>query len=168
MQTRFDSGSGTLTILPDARFDFHVAPEFRATYESRIADVHSVVVELTRVTEMDSIALGMLLVLRTEAVRNAATVSLTGANDRVRRVLEAAGFPTLFHVALDLRDGLTDTDYLGSERVIPSTGTRTDGWSLLRLVATWGPHWTSRVHAVRRNRSCESPRGLRAHFASLA
>ena len=45
---------------------------------------------------MDSFTLGMLLVLRTEAVRNGATVSLTGANDRVRGVLEVADFPTLF------------------------------------------------------------------------
>ena len=60
--------------------------QFRVAYEGRLADVDSVVVDLTGVTDLDSFALGMLLVLRTEAARNGATPSLTG------RVTECGAF----------------------------------------------------------------------------
>ena len=96
MLTRLDQTSGTFTIMPDGRFDFSMQQDFRAAYQKGLADARKIVVDLNSVTYLDSSALGMLLVLKKEVEARQGSVTLRGAREGVRRVLEVANFEKLF------------------------------------------------------------------------
>lgn len=89
----------TLHIAVKGRFDFQSHREFRHAYHPDVMGVSDVVVDLSDTDYLDSSALGMLLVLRKEAEKVSASVSLTGASPNVERVLQIANFGTLFRIA---------------------------------------------------------------------
>ena len=91
--------AGVLRISVIGRFDFKSHQEFRKAYHPTVGDVGHVVVDLSGTDYVDSSALGMLLVLRKEAVKSGATVELAGASDTVGRILEIAKFGDLFRMA---------------------------------------------------------------------
>jgi len=99
MTTNFDSATATLTVQPQGRFDFSAQQAFRAAYEPTLSTAKTVVVDLSSVSYLDSSALGMLLVLKSDAEGHGGTVRLTGARNGVERILEVSNFGTLFKSA---------------------------------------------------------------------
>ncbi len=72
-----DIQTATLTIRPGGRFDFTTIHEFRAAYESRLADADR---------------------LRVRKATGSRTVSITGLKVGLRRVLAVANFEELFEL----------------------------------------------------------------------
>lgn len=89
----------TLHIVVKGRFDFQTHSEFRHAYHPDVMGVSDVVVDLSDTEYLDSSALGMLLVLRKEAAKVNAAVSLKGASPTVGRILQIANFSTFFKIA---------------------------------------------------------------------
>jgi anti-anti-sigma factor len=82
------------------RFDFNAHHEYREALERLMshAEAHAFEVDLSRVSYLDSSALGMLLVLRERANRANAPVALVGAQGSVRQVLDIANFSRIFAI----------------------------------------------------------------------
>lgn len=88
-----------LRIRIAGRFDFKCHEAFREAYHGRLRSGLHITVDLARTEYMDSSALGMLLVLRKEAEKHARiAISLVGGSETISRILEIAGFHTLFAV----------------------------------------------------------------------
>ena len=93
---RLDPQNKTLTISIDGQFDFSAHPEFRASYKEIEDKAYKVVVDLRQTKNMDSAALGMLLLLD-ENFKNT-RIKIINANDFIRQVLEIAHFSQKFDI----------------------------------------------------------------------
>lgn len=80
------------------RFDFEVHQEFRAAYRHTDGTAMRYTIDLSQTEYMDSSALGMLLLLREHAGGESASVTITGASEGVRKVLDIANFDRLFRI----------------------------------------------------------------------
>lgn len=96
VETILDSVSKTLEIKVSGRFDFGVHQDFRKATEEASSGVNVIIVDLTKVTYVDSSALGMLLVLRDKVGESKSAVRIKGAKPDVKKILEIANFDKLF------------------------------------------------------------------------
>jgi len=89
----FSTNNGVVTVRITGRFDFRCVKQFQAglTY----SDVRWVV-DLAEVEYVDSAALGLLLLLREHAARDAHQVTLRAARGQPREVLMMAKFDRMF------------------------------------------------------------------------
>lgn len=90
-----DGGRTHLAI--HGNFVFDLNREFRQAYVQSPAG-QPVTVDLSGSAYMDSAGLGMLIRLREHAGNHADSVTLTGANDAIRTILEVANFGQLFRI----------------------------------------------------------------------
>nr|WP_082306443.1 STAS domain-containing protein [Mizugakiibacter sediminis] len=90
-----DREHGCLTIRVQERFDFSVHKQFRDAYLKLPAPARSYVIDLAGTEEMDSSALGMLLLLREHAGGDRAEIRVVNASPAVRNILRIAGFGEL-------------------------------------------------------------------------
>jgi anti-anti-sigma factor len=83
------------------RFDFSIHRDFRRSYEEILndPDVRELDVDLSKVSYIDSSALGMLLLLREKASSQNIRLKLANAQGTVRQVLEVANFGRLFQIS---------------------------------------------------------------------
>ena len=88
----------TLTIRVSGRFDSDLHMAFREAFQSQPRDRHFVV-ELGGVEQLDSSALGLLLLLREHAGGDQARVKLRGASPPIRELLELSRFERLFDMS---------------------------------------------------------------------
>lgn len=89
------ASDGTCVVISvSGRFDHTMHREFREIWQTRTEKQY--VVDLENTDELDSTALGMLLLLRDHA--GTTPVELRGANSRVKRALVVANFDRLFSV----------------------------------------------------------------------
>jgi anti-anti-sigma factor len=87
-----DDGT-TLLVMPDGEIDIHTAPLLAKALE-RCTDEHKVlIVDITRVTFMDSTGLGALFGARD---RVGDRLLLAGANPTIDRLLQLTGVAGLF------------------------------------------------------------------------
>lgn len=98
VSTRVENGRGTLSL--DGRFDFVAHREFREAYERLLASpLQHLDIDLKGVTQLDSSALGMLLLVRERAEQVKCQLALVNCPPPVRRVFEIANFHKLFAVS---------------------------------------------------------------------
>ncbi len=97
VNSEFSDSEQKLTISISGNFDFSIQKAFRDAYQDTDADA-SYVVNLMETEYMDSSALGMLLMLRKHAGDERSNVSLFGANQSVRKILDVAKFDRLFDI----------------------------------------------------------------------
>lgn len=93
------STAGSLAKMQiDGRFDFHMQREFRAVYAPMLQDegVRTIEIELSKVSYLDSSALGMLMLIRERAQELGKEVVLSSPTDTVRKIFTIAKFDTLF------------------------------------------------------------------------
>lgn len=95
-----DGDGRNLTIHVTGRFDTDSHLAFRQAYENHPSNFHYVV-DLSGVEQLDSSALGLLLLLREHAGGEEGRVSLRGASRPVREVLELSRFERLFEMDRD-------------------------------------------------------------------
>jgi anti-anti-sigma factor len=92
------SNDGARThIAVHGNFVFDLNREFRQAYSKSPAG-QPVTVDLSGSAYMDSAGLGMLLRLREHAGNDSDAVTLTGANDAIRTILDVANFGQLFRI----------------------------------------------------------------------
>lgn len=89
---------GRFTITIDGNLAFDLNRDFRQAYQ-RIPPHRPVVVDLTRSGYVDSAGLGMLIQLREFLGGDKAPVTLLGANETIRTILDVANFARLFRIA---------------------------------------------------------------------
>ncbi|AKJ93953.1 anti-anti-sigma factor [Thioalkalivibrio versutus] len=80
------------------RFDFEQHQDFRAAYRATAGTGVRYTVDLSQTEYMDSSALGMLLLLREHAGGEFSDVTIAGASEGVRKVLDIANFGRLFRI----------------------------------------------------------------------
>ena len=87
----------TLTISISGQFNFSAHPSFRASYIELDDLNYSYIVDLRNTDNMDSAALGMLLLLDENNSANH-PVKIINANEQVRQVLAIAHFDKKFDI----------------------------------------------------------------------
>ncbi len=93
------SQDGTeLTISIAGRFDFSSHQEFRDSYENINVKPMSYTVDMNDTTYLDSSALGMLLLLRDYAGGNESKITISNANEDVKKILSISNFEHLFAI----------------------------------------------------------------------
>jgi anti-anti-sigma factor len=92
--------SNTATIYLHGHFAFDAHRAFRAVYKNQINDtkVDSIVVNLAKVSYLDSSALGMLLVLRDQVQIAKKSLTLSRPSSFVLRTFEIASFHKMFSI----------------------------------------------------------------------
>ncbi len=87
-------------IAMSDRFDFQVHREFKEAYSTLLnnAAVREIEVEMSRVTYLDSSALGMLMLLNERAKALNKTITLLNSSGVVAQVLEVANFSRIFNI----------------------------------------------------------------------
>lgn len=88
---------GKVVIRVDGEFNFKLHREFRDAYSSEPPRT-VVEIDLSRVSGMDSSALGMLLLLRQHFGDEQARVSLVNSSAEVRKILDVAHFKNFFEI----------------------------------------------------------------------
>lgn len=87
-----------LSITIDGKFDFSLHQSFRdayANFQGKNVDIH---IDLSKTTYMDSSALGMILLLKDFAEKNANKVVIQKPNETVNKILEIAQFHRLLTI----------------------------------------------------------------------
>ena len=97
IRTSIEADGRKVVIRISGRFDFSQHVAFREAYRNQGASTEFVV-DLRDAEYLDSSALGMLLLLREHAGGDKSRISILGARDDVRRVLEIANFDRLFRL----------------------------------------------------------------------
>jgi anti-anti-sigma factor len=91
---------GVATLHLEGRFDFNSQKDFRTAYAPFLEDatVRSIRIELSKVSYLDSSALGMLMLMRERAQAVGKSVELCKPNETVRKILVIANFGKLFKI----------------------------------------------------------------------
>lgn len=83
--------SGRFTYTDNATFRQIIQDLRNGTYKHLQLDI-------SRLEYIDSAALGMLLLLNDAATKTGISISLTGANGQIRKMLEISNFDEIFHI----------------------------------------------------------------------
>ncbi|MBI3223015.1 MAG: STAS domain-containing protein [Nitrosomonadales bacterium] len=89
------------TIAMSERFDFQVHREFKEAYVPLLANpaIREIEIDMSRLTYLDSSALGMLMLLRERALAENKSVRLSKPGKIVMQILEIANFGKLFQIS---------------------------------------------------------------------
>lgn len=96
MIVHHDSELDCLTLQLGERFDFSIHRDFHDACLGSGKPARSYVIDLGEVSNMDSSALGMLLLLREHAGADRAEIRIVNADTGLRGTLRVAGFDKLF------------------------------------------------------------------------
>ena len=86
-------------LLPE-RFEHGMLADFRMAYASLLEDsrIRQINIDCSNLNFIDSLGLGLLLVLREKASERNMKISLSGVIDRIRKILWIANFHNLFEI----------------------------------------------------------------------
>lgn len=87
-----------VTIYVEGIFDINLYDAFNNAYKTYLDQAKSFVIDFRHTSNIDSAALGLMLLLRQKAGADEADVSIINANDSVMKVLNIAQFGQLFQV----------------------------------------------------------------------
>ncbi len=87
-----------LRLVVGESFDFSCHRGFRGAYEDLPLPAMRITVDLSATRNMDSSALGMLLVLRERAGGDAADITLLSPTETISQVLAVSRFEQLFKI----------------------------------------------------------------------
>jgi anti-anti-sigma factor len=79
-------------------FNFDANPEFRKALEAGVGSDCKIIVDMSQVDEIDSSALGMLLLLREQCGGNHARIRIVKSKAHILAVLKMANFQNLFDI----------------------------------------------------------------------
>ncbi|MBF0583274.1 MAG: STAS domain-containing protein [Magnetococcales bacterium] len=89
------------TINIAGLFDYKINRQFRTCYQDEMScntPKRRVTIDLSRTENIDSSALGMLLLLREEIGNKVEDIEITNARLEIRKMLEESHFDLLFHI----------------------------------------------------------------------
>jgi anti-anti-sigma factor len=96
-QITVNVGDRETRLTIHGNFVFDLNRQFREAY-NQVPNNRPVVVDLSQSQYLDSAGLGMLIRLRDHVGGDKSSVTLTGANDAIRTILEVANFRQLFTI----------------------------------------------------------------------
>jgi anti-sigma B factor antagonist len=101
IETRLNGSVCTLRLYGEA--DLAVAEQILEVGAAALSEpgTTAVIVEMARLTFIDSTGLGALVGLRNLAMASNKTVQLAQPSERVKRVLDISGLATVFDTSLD-------------------------------------------------------------------
>jgi len=94
-----DSSSNVVTIVIAGRFDFSMNSDFRKILSDPDSSGGSYNIDMGGVDDIDSSALGMLLLLREKAGGDSANIKITRCRPDIIEMLKMANFQTMFNIA---------------------------------------------------------------------
>ena len=100
MQTariRRSEADGQVELAVEGNLSFDVHREFRESYK-QLPATSRIIIDLSRADYVDSAGLGMLIQLREHCGGDEASVTLQGANETIRTILDVANFSRLFRI----------------------------------------------------------------------
>lgn len=99
-------GSSLIAVL-DGELDVATVPRVRAQLEAALTPkVQSLVLDVSRVSFMDSSGLGFLLGRYRQFMERGGAVAVSGARNQVKRVLELSGLARIMPVTSTLKEAL--------------------------------------------------------------
>jgi len=96
--TRNDDKNET-SIVINGRFDFSMNNEFRKILTDSNADGGAYLIDMGAVDDLDSSALGMLLLLRERAGGETANIKIQRCRPDIIEMLKMANFQTMFDIS---------------------------------------------------------------------
>ncbi|ABD82374.1 STAS domain-containing protein [Saccharophagus degradans] len=91
--------SGVYTLTLDEKFDFNHVGTFRTTYEKiDPKGLSKIIINFRNTRYMDSSALGMLLNLHNTLGGGSVRIELSGANEKISKILKISRFDTKFTI----------------------------------------------------------------------
>lgn len=93
-----NESNNTSTILIKGAFNCDLSSEFRHILESVTEPGCNVVIDMSMVDEIDSSALGMLLLLREQYGGNPNDIKIIKCRQDIHDVLRMANFQTMFNI----------------------------------------------------------------------
>ncbi len=94
-----DNGGG-ITLKISGKFDVRLHRDFFDAYADSAKPGFIYRVDLSRVSYIDSSALGLLISLKEYAQKHSATVSIINPSELARKTIEAAFFHEIFDIVL--------------------------------------------------------------------
>jgi len=91
--------SGEVNIAISGRFDFSMNNEFRKILVDSSGTDSSYLIDMGAVDDLDSSALGMLLLLREKAGGDEANIKIRKCQPDIIEMLEMANFQTMFDIS---------------------------------------------------------------------
>ena len=97
LSSQYNALENTVKIKIDGRFDYECHQEFSAAYRE-LPDTaqKKFIIDLSKVSYLDSTALGMLLLLRERAGGDRSDITLQGARPEIKKILDITNFKQLF------------------------------------------------------------------------
>jgi HptB-dependent secretion and biofilm anti anti-sigma factor len=90
---------GSYEVVMSGQFTFNDHPEFREVLNHiAMHGVQQIVLDLDRVTFVDSAALGMLLLAADEVQKHQKRLLVRNANGQVKKMFDMANFSTMFNL----------------------------------------------------------------------
>lgn len=86
------------TIIIKGSFNFDVNAEFRRALESSVESKRKIVVDMSMVDNIDSSALGMLLLLREQCAGRDSKIRIINCRQDICDVLKMANFQLMFDI----------------------------------------------------------------------
>ena len=99
IEIKSGSGSSEFVIAISGRFDFSMNSDFRKVLGESEESVAKYVIDMGAVEDIDSSALGMLLLLRDKAGGDAANIDIIKCNPDIVEMLRMANFQTMFNIS---------------------------------------------------------------------
>lgn len=96
--TTFLASEGRLTIRVNGRFGFESHRDFMQCFQNVATTPTAYTVDLSDTTELDSSALGMLLLLRDFAGGDRSDITIDGVSSDIIKIFQITSFDNLFNI----------------------------------------------------------------------
>jgi len=98
VELKSGSGSSEAIIVISGRFDFSMNSDFRKILADSAETAVKYTIDMGAVEDIDSSALGMLLLLRDKAGGDAANIDIVKCNPDIVEMLRMANFQSMFNI----------------------------------------------------------------------
>jgi anti-anti-sigma factor len=96
--TMMSENGKELSITVDGKFDFSLHQSFKEAYSSFSEQNMIIILDLSKTSYLDSSALGMILLLKDHAEKNANKIMIKNPNEAVSKILKIAQFHRLLTI----------------------------------------------------------------------
>lgn len=93
-----DTANNEVTVVIKGRFDFSMNSDFRKILSDAECNGEKYMIDMGAVEDLDSSALGMLLLLREKAGGDDADIKISRCRPDIVEMLEMANFQTMFNI----------------------------------------------------------------------
>lgn len=103
-----EQAHGRVVVSASGELDLQTSPYLRDAVKVANEFSHQIIVDLTRVTLLDSTSLAILVQARNQAVEHDGTVALVGLSGNVHTAVHVCGLDQLFPIYAHVADALNE------------------------------------------------------------